>query len=413
MAAIVPLNTPLQIWGQEDQAPPLNNVGGAVWYRHWEFDGPEEPTDRQLEAWGKEAFDWLHRNYANKGAYTSTTSSLLVATLYVNMGFARGGMVFQCTIPRGRFNEYLKTDEGWYKAQAWWDAVSRVVLSADGKKQTRDGPRELHAEDGVWYVFESWFEKEARSQHVRGGRYYAKSPANSPVKMLVYGRIPGKGPNNYVGIQEPCSRGPKDPNCQKCCNTLNVAWVKPHPQWLAGQGGGGLQLPTPPAGGGGGSGAAGGSGTGATGQSGTGRPGPSTGGGATGGRTSPSNTTGSVPVNNASTKAPTSKPVTATAKPTPATGRPALADKSTSGLNTQASKPGQKVPAPANTTGLKTSTATTAAKTTAAVKTSTATKTSAPAATKTSAPVATKTATATKTSVPVTTAKKTTVSGKK
>ncbi|CAP67110.1 uncharacterized protein PODANS_4_4180 [Podospora anserina S mat+] len=353
MAAIVPLNTPLQIWGQEDQAPPLNNVGGAVWYRHWEFDGPEEPTDRQLEAWGKEAFDWLHRNYANKGAYTSTTSSLLVATLYVNMGFARG-------------------------AQAWWDA--RFTCRALG----------------------GWKETDKRW-----------APKLSGQDARLWPDSPGKGPNNYVGIQEPCSRGPKDPNCQKCCNTLNVAWVKPHPQWLAGQGGGGLQLPTPPAGGGGGSGAAGGSGTGATGQSGTGRPGPSTGGGATGGRTSPSNTTGSVPVNNASTKAPTSKPVTATAKPTPATGRPALADKSTSGLNTQASKPGQKVPAPANTTGLKTSTATTAAKTTAAVKTSTATKTSAPAATKTSAPVATKTATATKTSVPVTTAKKTTVSGKK
>ncbi|KAK4638834.1 hypothetical protein QC761_704075 [Podospora bellae-mahoneyi] len=263
-----PSPPPLMVTHVDERLEGTDRVSAATWTREIMWDDPYPPTDEQLEAFGRQSYDWLDNKYGSRAfiGQSRRTGSLLVATMYIPFGLD-GGVIYQSTIPRGVFRQEISQYGSTY-AVNWWHAASSFVTVTNPTtrqrevRSNRDGPHpdHIHAEDVLYYLVE----RNYRDRFIRGGKFYAR---DGPIRIIVYGFRPGydyrpreqQTRDPYIGVQELCAPGhQKNACCQDICTRLGCTWIKPRilrattSSTSAGGGGGGgagSSRAPPPAGG--------------------------------------------------------------------------------------------------------------------------------------------------------------------
>ncbi|KAK4196026.1 hypothetical protein QBC40DRAFT_210167 [Triangularia verruculosa] len=291
-----PSPPPLMVTHVDERLEGTDRVSAATWTREIMWDDPYPPTDEQLEAYGRQSYDWLDSKYGSRAFIGGSRSrgSLLVATMYIPFGLD-GGVIYQSTIPRGVFRQEISQYGSTYAVNWWFAASSFVTVTNPTTRQrevrsNRDGPHpdHIHAEDVLYYLVE----RNYRDRFIRGGKFFSR---DGPIRIIVYGYRPGydyrpreqqRRDVPYVGVQELCAPGhQKNACCQDICGRLGCTWIKPQILRVAtsstsagGGGGGGSSRPAP-----------GGDSSRRSGPS-NGRPAPQGGGGYTDGYTNTSST---------------------------------------------------------------------------------------------------------------------------
>jgi hypothetical protein len=142
----------------------------------------------------------------------SLGGTFLVATLCCPC--ETGCVLFQCTIPRGKFRDNM-IENGKTKAPEWWQATS---VTKENGKAGRDGPDRLniHAEDGAEYLlFSALHEKRIT---VKDGRR----------RLIAYGYMNCKTGQPVPGKQDLCylPGAPKEPCCEVVAERLRIDYVR-------------------------------------------------------------------------------------------------------------------------------------------------------------------------------------------
>ncbi|KAK0665491.1 hypothetical protein QBC41DRAFT_379384 [Cercophora samala] len=232
-----PSPPPLMVTHVDERLEGTDRVSAATWTREIMWDDPYPPTDEQLEAYGRQSYDWLDNKYGSRAFIGGNRNrgSLLVATMYIPFGLD-GGVIYQSTIPRGVFRQEISQYGSTY-AVNWWHAASSFVTVTNPTtrqrevRSNRDGPHpdHIHAEDVLYYLVE----RNYRDRFIRRGQFYSR---DGPIRIIVYGFRPGydyrpreqQTRDPYIGVQELCAPGhQKNSCCQDICQRLGCTWIKP------------------------------------------------------------------------------------------------------------------------------------------------------------------------------------------
>jgi hypothetical protein len=151
-----------------------------------------------------------------KEEVSSKNGNCLAATLCYT--HANGNILFQCSIPRGKFYDDILR-EGRINAPQWWQASSLI---------NRDGPpeKQLHAEDGAEYLF---FTAQRQRRDTK-----AELPQQTkPLRLVVYGYYKDESPDerrlclsdNVSNIINNTIVVSKTPSCKTVAEKLSIIFV--------------------------------------------------------------------------------------------------------------------------------------------------------------------------------------------
>jgi hypothetical protein len=185
----------------------LSNQDGkpGTWKKtlSWFFK-PVPPTDLELYGIAEKCYNWL---IANVGAASvgGRDNTVVVAAMYV----PTTKNIYVSTIPRGVAKQLVRQDgskaTAWYShVQAWWPQ--------EGAAWERDSDPPLHAEDGVYFHYET------SGGTITSGKY----PPGTVI--AAYGHIRGGNP----GPLSPCSTvAVRNPTCRMVIDALGIRIADP------------------------------------------------------------------------------------------------------------------------------------------------------------------------------------------